>query len=235
MSVAIVMPYYNEKELLLKALPAVLKQTYTDWHLFLVDDGSSYTNRASQVLDYLNVDTKKVTYVYKSNGGVSTARNLALKLIKDCDPYQYVAYCDGDDVWDIDYLEGQMRILSEGYDMVYSAVRHHFVDGSTAIPYGIANYPEYPGLQTLLKGNFIFVSGVVHRCDCLCVGEFDGSVNGIEDWDFWCRIAEANYKLTKNNKIALTYICKPNGNGSKGNKQVYDKFYLKHGKYMVNA
>ena len=102
MSVAIVMPYYNEKELLLKALPAILKQTYTDWHLFLVDDGSSYTNRASQVLDYLNVDTKKVTYVYKSNGGVSTARNLALKLIKDCDPYQYVAYCDGDDVWDID-------------------------------------------------------------------------------------------------------------------------------------
>jgi glycosyltransferase involved in cell wall biosynthesis len=235
MSVAVVMPYYNEKELLYKALQGILKQTYEDWHLFLVDDGSLYYNRASLVIDLLGIEPRKVTTVYKNNGGVSTARNTALNLIRNCDPYKYVAYCDGDDVWDENYLEEQIYVLTQGPDLVYSDVRHRFIDGSVAVPYGISNYSEYPGLETLVKGNFIFVSGVVHKCSCLGIGEFDNSVNGIEDWDFWCRIAEAGYKLAKNMNSCFTYTVKPNGNGSKGNKEVYDKFYLKRGKYTVNA
>jgi glycosyltransferase involved in cell wall biosynthesis len=235
MSVAIIMPYYNEKELLIKSIRAIQKQTYKDWHLFLIDDGSQYNYRAHQVLDYLAIEPTNVTYVYKSNGGVSTARNTAIKLIKDCDPYRYVAYCDGDDVWDETYLESQIQALSQGYDVVYCPVKHRFVDGSVAIPYGIADYPEYPGLQALLKGNFIYVSGTVHKCECLDVGYFDNNLNGIEDWDYWCRVAEADYTFFKNPNASIIYTVKPNGNGAKGDKEVYDKFYLKHGKYIVNA
>jgi len=226
MNVAIVMPYYNERELLVKALKGILKQTYTNWHLFLIDDGSDYYYRAHQVLDFLAIDPSKVTYVYKSNGGVSTARNTALKLIRECDPYEYVAYCDGDDVWDEDYLEKQLQSFTDSIDMLYSSVRHRFTNGSVATPFGIADYPEYPGLQTLLKGNFIFISGVIHRCKCLQVGEFDANLNGIEDWDFWVRIAQ-KYNIAKNPNACFTYTVKASGNGAKG-RAVYDLFYKKH-------
>jgi len=235
MSVAIVMPYYNEKELLVKSVQAVFAQTYTDWCLFLIDDGSKPENSMVSVLSGFNLDYRKMCTMVKANGGVSTARNSALELIRHSNKFKYVAYCDSDDIWDVDYLEKQIQALSQGYDFVYSNVRHRFLDGSVAIPYGIADYPEYPGLQVLLKGNFIFVSGVIHRWECLQVGEFDNKVNGIEDWDYWCRIAENNFTFFKNPNACFTYTCKPDGNGSKGNKEVYERFYLKHGKYMVNA
>jgi len=229
MNVAIVMPYYNERELLVKAIKGIQQQTYTDWHLFLIDDGSSYNYRAHQVLDFLAIEPEKVTYVYKTNGGVSSARNTALKLIRDCNPYEYVAYCDGDDVWDKDYLEKQIQCFTDSVDMVYSSVRHHFTNGSVATPFGIADYPEYPGLLTLVKGNCIFISGVVHRCKCLEIGEFDASLNGIEDWDYWVRIAK-KYNIVKNPNACFTYTVKTNGNGAKG-RAVYDLFYKKYAIY----
>ena len=50
MSVAIIMPYFNEKELLVKSIEAIYNQTYTDWHLYLIDDGSGVGNRAYDIL-----------------------------------------------------------------------------------------------------------------------------------------------------------------------------------------
>jgi len=221
MSVGIIMPYYNEKELLAKAVQAVINQSYTDWKLYLVDDGSREENKASKVIP----NDPRITLIEKINYGVSVARNTAMAYIKE----DYVAYCDADDMWDKDYLQKQVDFISQGYDFVYSNVRHCFVDGSTAIPYGIANYPEYPGLETLYKGNFIFISGVLHKKECLIVGGFDMNLNGIEDWDYWIRIAAAGYKIAKNDSACFTYTVKlSGGNGAQGNKFVYEALYKKH-------
>jgi hypothetical protein len=62
------------------------------------------------------------------------------------------------------------------------------------------------------------------------VGGFDKDLNGIEDWDYWVRIAEANYKLAKNTSAWFTYTVKASGgNGAQGSKFVYEAFYKKHG------
>ena len=228
MNIAIIMPYYNEKDLLVKSVDGINKQTYRDWHLFIVDDGSKEENKAEH---FVKLDPSKFTIIYKENDGVSSARNTAIDLIKNDQNYRYVAYCDSDDIWDETYLERQIDAIF-GLDMVYSSVRHRFVNGNVAVPYGISDPRIYPGLLELLKGNFIFISGVVHRRDCLSVGYFDEELNSIEDWDFWARIAEAGYSITKNPKACFSYTVKQDGNGSKSNKEVYDKFYQKHSKYM---
>lgn len=226
MSVAIIMPYFNEKELLVKSVEAIYNQTYTDWHLYLIDDGSGAGNRAYEVLS-AQACRDKVTLVYKPNGGVSTARNTALALINQVSVMSYIAFCDSDDVWDKNYLEEQVKAL-ENTDLVYSSVRHRFIDGSIAVPYGIPDFAEYPGVAELCKGNFIFISGVVLKRSCLSVGYFDPVLNSIEDWDYWVRVAKANYRIAKNPNTCFSYTVKTNGNGSRSNKEVYEKFHEKH-------
>lgn len=237
MKVAIIMPYYNEKELLVKSVDAVLKQTYTDWHLYLIDDGSIVGNRAYEVINVTPELSKKITFVYKPNGGVSSARNQAINMILNGPvnlSYDAVAYCDSDDVWSSDYLEQQVKALMlvgeifDEADMVYAAPDYRFVDGTKAVPYGIAEYPEFPGTKKLLEGNCIFVSGVVHKVKCLDVGFFDWSLNSIEDWDYWARISESRYKIRKNPNATFVYTVKPGGNGSKSDSTVYEKFHKKH-------
>lgn len=241
-NVAIIMPYYNEVDLLRKSIEGVYNQTHTDWHLFLIDDGSKKGNRAYEVLDIPSQFENKITFVYKPNGGVSTARNVAISLItKDFTgpKYNYIAYCDSDDVWKHDYLEQQIKAMIlagevfRGYGMVYAAPDHRFVDGSKAIPYGIADYPDFPGTRTLIdKGNCIFISGVLHKTEILKeVGYFDWELNSIEDWDYWVRIGQAGYNILKNPNASFIYTVKQNGNGSKSNKDIYDKFYKKHAWY----
>lgn len=230
------MPYYNESDLLVKSVEAIYNQTYTDWHLYLIDDGSSVGNRAYDRLSP-QACRDKVTLVYKPNGGVSTARNCALSMIVR-DPtgpsYNVVAYCDSDDVWASDYLEQQVKALTllgvvfNEADMVYAIPEFRFVNGTKAVPYGIADYPEFPGTKKLLEGNCIFVSGVVHKVKCLDIGFFDQELNSIEDWDYWARISEANYKIRKNPNATFVYTVKPSGNGSKSSTAVYEKFHKKH-------
>lgn len=233
--VAIVMPYYNEVDLLRKTIEAIYNQTYKDWHLFLVDDGSKSENRAFEVLQLPSAFEHQVTMFYKPNGGVSSARNLAFDLIAK-EKFDYIAYCDSDDIWSTDYLEQQIKALILGnevfkeYDMVYAVPDHRFVDGSKAIPFGIADYPDFPGVRTLIdKGNCIFISGVVHKASIITsVGYFDPELNSIEDWDYWVRIGQGGYKIKKNPNATFVYIVKGNGNGAKSDKAVYDRFYKKH-------
>lgn len=236
-SVAIVMPYYNEKEFLVKSVEAITKQTYKDWHLYLIDDGTPKGNTAFETLNLQPEHVAKTTIVWKPNGGVSSARNIALTLIafEDCD---YIAYCDSDDNWDSDHLEKQIECLnSKGHhELVYAGVRCRFPDGSIAVPFGISNYSEYPGLQTLLKGNFIYISGVLHSKHSISHKWFDGNLNGIEDWDMWCRIAEDGSRFIKGPET-VTYVVKPGntGNAAKSNSAIYESFYRKHSKYIDAA
>jgi glycosyltransferase involved in cell wall biosynthesis len=237
--VAIIMPYYNEADLLRKSVWGIFNQTHKDWHLFLIDDGSKRGSRAYEVLNIPPQFEKQITIVYKSNGGVSSARNQAINMIVR-DPsgrsFDYIAYCDSDDIWPSSYLEEQVKALLQGgdvfkeYDMVYAAPDHKFVDGNKAIPYGIADYPDFPGSEMLIKGgNCIFISGVVHKAEILSkIGFFDWELNSIEDWDYWVRISQAGYKILKNPDTTFIYTVKMNGNGSKSNKEVYEKFYKKH-------
>jgi glycosyltransferase involved in cell wall biosynthesis len=228
--VAIVMPYYNEKELLVKSVQAVFAQSYTDWRLFIIDDGSKPENSMVQALNGIKLDYTKMCTIVKENGGVSTARNQALDLIKHSLDFEYVAYCDSDDVWDKDYLEKQMQLLeNEKPDMVYSAVRHRFLDGSVAVPFGISNPETFPGTEELIKGNCIFVSGVIHKKECIrVVGEFDPLLNSIEDWDYWVRISKAGYKIVKNSNACFTYTVKGAGNGGRRTEAIFERFQQKH-------
>ena len=227
--VAIVMPYYNEHELLLKAVKAVMIQTFTNWKLFIVDDGSQTHNRA----DHNLIQNYQIKIIYKPNSGVSDARNRALDHIQAEGGFTHIAYCDSDDVWNENHLDESLKTLDvTKADMTYSTPDLRFIDGTQAFPFNIPTfkYENWPGIDELKKGNFIYVSSVVHNINCLNVGVFDRDLNSIEDWDMWLRIAEAGYKIEKGSLKTPTfvYLCKQGGNGSKRTEEVFNKFKVKH-------
>ena len=227
MNVAVVMPYYNQKDLLVRAVMGVLGQTYPYWTLFLVDDGSAAENRAARVLPR-NI-TKRVRIIEKPNGGCSSARNVALKEIRDSKYFSYVAYCDADDIWDEDHLSSQVSMLRGEADMVYANARFEFTNGEPAFPYGVSNPEEFPGWEVLLQGDFIWGSTVVQKVKCLEVGDFDSSLDAIENWDMWVRVAKAGFSIRKNQKVSMTYTVKTEGNlSAKGGPVLYEQLRNKH-------
>jgi glycosyltransferase involved in cell wall biosynthesis len=225
--VAIVMPYYNEPDLLKRSVEGVMNQTYCTWKLFIVDDGSDKLNRA----DHNIIQNYQIKIINKPNSGVSDARNRALDHIQAEGGFSYIAYCDADDVWDKNHLQHSIIVLeTKKADLVYTTPIFKMVDGSPAYPYGIPFYESFPGLEILKKQNFIYISSVLHRVECCRVGSFDGEVNSLEDWDMWLRIAKAGYIIKQNTLYpsSLTYTCKPSGNGSRRTEDIYKKILIKH-------
>lgn len=109
--VSIIMPVYNtEEKYLIESVESVLKQTYTNFELLIIDDGSSrYT---AKVCDVLAGRDKRIRIIHKNNEGVSAARNDALMISKG----DYYTFIDSDDVWQTNYLY-EMIVTINDYDL----------------------------------------------------------------------------------------------------------------------
>lgn len=100
--ISIIVPLYNKAATIERCIKSVLAQTYNDWELLIIDDGS--TDDSSKIVERYS-DNKKIHYHYKKNGGVSSARNLGIKLAKG----EWITYIDADDY----FLPEALQILFE--------------------------------------------------------------------------------------------------------------------------
>jgi len=109
-AVSIIIPTYNRASLVMKAIDSVLAQTYKDYELIVVDDGS--TDNTKELLQHYGDDIK---YIYQHNGGVNKARNTGI----DAAVGQYIALLDNDDLWREDKLAIQMSIFQRHPGFAY--------------------------------------------------------------------------------------------------------------------
>lgn len=201
--VAIVLPFKNAEKFIRKTLDAIHDQSHKNWELIAVDDGSTDLSVSTVISVMCN---KKFSLLTSAAGNPAGTRNVALSYILHRD-FNYVAYCDADDVWDVDHLSIAINKIREtGASMVYSDTRTKLEDGSDAQMFGIPYYPEFLR-SNLVKGNFIFISTVVHSKECLSVGEFDSTAVPMEDWDYWLRISD-KYKVVHNTMTTCAYLYK---------------------------
>lgn len=96
--ISIILAMFNEEETIENMINSILKQTYDEFQLILVDDGSKDATKI-KCLNYVNKD-KRIEYYYQENKGVASARNLGLSKIKG----KYVTFLDADDVIEAEYL-----------------------------------------------------------------------------------------------------------------------------------
>ena len=108
---SIVIPLYNKQSAIVATLQSVLAQTYTNYEIIVVDDGSTDGSAevAEATLFASHLSPLAFRLIRKPNGGVSSARNRGIQEAK----YDYIALLDGDDLWDEHYLEEQVKFIQD--------------------------------------------------------------------------------------------------------------------------
>lgn len=123
-NVSVIIPTYNRSRLVKEAVENVLKQSYADFEVLVIDDGS--TDDTGSVVS--RIADSRVKYHYQDNGGQSSARNLGLARAKG----EYVAFLDEDDLWPPEYLETVINQLesNKNYGATYTRVIEQHPDGT---------------------------------------------------------------------------------------------------------
>jgi glycosyltransferase involved in cell wall biosynthesis len=182
--VSVIMPAYNAARFIGEALQSVLQQTFQDFEIIVVDDGS--TDDTARVV--AGIGDPRIRYVYQENGGPSSARNHGLRLATG----SFIAFLDADDVWEPAFLERMLSHLRTHPDLdgAYCGYRYMQADG-TPLPEVVARVvPSQRLYEALLDGNFINMCSVVIRPRCFeRIGGFDEALRQAEDSDLWLRAA----------------------------------------------
>ncbi len=186
-TVSVVIAAYNAAETLGETLASVLGQTWRDYEVIVVDDGS--TDATAEVAEGYG---EAVRLIRKENGGSASARNAGIRAARG----RYVAFLDADDLWLPEKLERQMRLHAEQPDLAWSYTDAVFFDDETGEALWQTGrelaLPEGDVLRPLFVRNAIaFSSAVVRRSVLLAEGGFDTSAlhRISEDWDLWLRLA----------------------------------------------
>jgi glycosyltransferase involved in cell wall biosynthesis len=206
MKVSIIIPSYNCEKYLPVALESALQQTYQDFEIVIVDDGSRDTTR--QIVDKYSKDSPdKIRYIYQDNQGLAVARNTGIKAAKG----QLIALLDADDVWLPDRLQEGIRIMEsdQNIGLVHANITRISEEGE------IIGTPKRQ--KQFLTGS-IFEHIFLRKADIPCptvlfrkeccnrVGLFDPNLArlGCEDRDLWLRIAQ-KYKIVYVDKVLALY------------------------------
>lgn len=115
--VSVIVPVYKAEKYLHRCVESLLAQTFTDFEILLIDDGSP--DRSGEICDGYAAKDGRVRVFHKENGGVSSARNLGLDNISGI----YVTFIDADDWVDVDYFEKSVSKLKDGVDILQTSYR----------------------------------------------------------------------------------------------------------------
>jgi glycosyltransferase involved in cell wall biosynthesis len=182
--VVVVLPCYNAANYLPRALESVLAQTYIDFCICAVDDGST-----DKTPDILKRYSGFGLHFRQEHAGPAAARNLGIRMSKS----RYVAFLDADDYWLPEKLQRQIALLEQnpGVGLVCSDCAT-LREGKIGSSYFANGYVPRTGklFERLTRECFIFTPTVVVRRECLDdVGLFNESLQVSEDFNLWLRIA----------------------------------------------
>lgn len=184
MSVSVVIPAFNRAHTLAQAVNSVLAQSYKNYEIIIVDDGSTDTTK-NVVEQFSDV----VRYFYQDNKGPSAARNTGIRHAKGA----LIAFLDSDDVWREDKLSRQVACFEGKPQVGIVASGHELRNENWAITHvTLLSGREIRQIQRKdLYKNFFSTPSVVVRAECFKeVGCFDESIRYGEDWDMWLRILQ---------------------------------------------
>ena len=178
------MPCYNAVAHLPRSIGSVLAQTFSNWELIAVDDGSS-----DSTLAWLRNQTDpRISFLTQLNQGVSCARNVGLARASG----QYVAFLDADDTWDATFLEYMFAAMQANPEAVlaYCGWQNVGLPGTRGAPFVPPDYENADKAETLFAGcRWPIHAALVKRVAVLGANGFEQALKNAEDYALWLQVA----------------------------------------------
>jgi glycosyltransferase involved in cell wall biosynthesis len=185
-TVSVILPAYNAEAFVAQAVESVRAQTYTDYELIAVDDGS--TDRTGEILDELAQTFPAMRVIHQANAGLAAARNAAIAQMRG----EYIALLDADDLWLPEKLDRCMAYLKEHSDLSIVYTPMDPFDGATGERMEGHSKSCHAGWLTEQLFMSIFVhdpAAVFHKRVIATCGPFDESLPVSVGNEFWLRVS----------------------------------------------
>jgi teichuronic acid biosynthesis glycosyltransferase TuaG len=196
--ISIIMPAYNCEKYVEEAINSVLAQSYRNWELIVIDDGS-VDNTRNIITEYLQNDFRISLLSNEKNIGVSAARNRGIDFAKG----KWIAFLDSDDMWTPYKLEKQIEAVEENNaEFIFTGSSYINEEGK---PYkGIFEVPEKVSYKRLKKQNVISCSSVLINKKYFINIKMEGN-DMHEDYAVWLRILRTGITAYGVNEPLLIY------------------------------
>ena len=225
MKFSVVIPSYNRDKVIKRAIDSVLKQTFQDFEIVVVDDGS--VDKTKEVVN--SIADKRVKYVYQKNQGATAARNTGI--INSLG--YYVSFLDSDDFWHPEMLERQLQTYESDKEIgwVYTNVQGVRADGST-FPFGLPLGIHGNCYAEALRQGYIAPTTVVSakREALIKVGLFDVQLPASQDDDICFKLAK-NYKVGYVPEFMASMLFDPDNRISDNGRKVAKGWWMLWNKY----
>ena len=212
-TVSVIIPAYNVAEFIAAALESVFAQTFTDYEIVLVNDGSPDTREFEIALQPFRRHPKLI-YLAQTNQGAAKARNTAIEHARG----EWLAFLDGDDVWLPNYLASQLDFARRrDLQMVYADAvlfgENHADERQTYMRQSKSRGAVT--CESLLGGKCnVITSGTIARRDCVMNAGMFGAAAGeirCEDFELWFRLLKNQVKIGYQREVLLKYRVRNNG------------------------
>jgi glycosyltransferase involved in cell wall biosynthesis len=228
--VSVIVTCYNQGLYLEQAINSVINQSFQDYEIILVDDGSNDV-RTTEIVNSLKWECVKIIKI--SNSGVSSARNIGIANSVG----KYILILDGDDILLNNYLEKTVKVLEENpsIKVVTTGVRTF---GSRK---GVYQYPTY-SFEKLLTQNLLVISSLFRRIDFNATSGFSTKMKeGLEDWNFWIDLLKnggdvfhidqelflyRRHKISRNSAYTIDVELKLRKQIYYNHREIYDKLLI---------
>ncbi len=192
--VSIIVPVYNAEKYIRETIDCVKAQTYENWELVLVEDGS--TDESLCILETVERQDGRIRVIRQENGGAAKARNHGLSKAAG----RFVAYLDADDLWSPDKLEKQLAFMAKK-EAAFSFTGYEFADEKGKGTGKIVRVPEELCYKEALKNTTIFTSTVIFDTKRLAKEKLFMPMIKSEDTALWFKILREGvtaYGLSEN-------------------------------------
>ncbi len=205
--ISVVIPLYNKEKQIAETLRSVLRQSFQNFEIVVVNDGSTDGSVAAAE----SVQDERIRIIHQDNAGVSAARNRGIEESR----YEFIAFLDADDRWKTDYLQTQYELTQKYPACSVFACNYEFVHADGSVHPTIIRKLPFEGDDGILSNYFevascshppMWTSAVMVRKEALL--SIDGFPIGIqwgEDLLTWVRLA-ASYRVVYSRRVLASYI-----------------------------
>lgn len=201
---SVIIPLYNKELSIGNTIKSVLNQTYQDFEIVIVNDGS--TDSSENVVKKMSESDPRIRLINQSNQGVSAARNRGIEEANE----EWIALLDGDDLWESNHLEEVLSMMKKlppsnkrkvyATSFKYSNSLNSEINSNYSKIYEIDNYFKVARHETIIWTSIV----VIHKSCFEGIGYFNKSLNRGEDLDLWARLAR-KYNIVKSAKVTAIY------------------------------